>query len=136
MFDRFHRSDREKVDVGDQRLVEARRAKLPVDVLECDRRGLVRGRDADDLAARFREADRLGDRRRNVLRVGGRHRLQAERIRPTHGHATYVHDAGEAADRAVAGGTVVRGHGGISTPLPSAVNERQKSQRQVEGIHW
>ena len=136
VFDGFHRRDREKMDVGDERLVEARRAELPVDVLQRDRRGLIWGRDADDFAARFRQADGLGDRGRDVLRIGGRHRLQANRIFSAHGHATHVYDAGEAADRAVAGGTVVRGHGGISTPLPQSVNERQKSQRQVDGIHW
>jgi hypothetical protein len=136
VLDRLHRGRREEMDVGDQRLGEARRPELPPDVLERRRGGLVRGRDADDLAARFGQADRLRDRRRDVLRVGGRHRLHADRVRAPDAHAADVHDAGEAADRAVAGGTILRRHGVISTPLPPEVNVRQKSQRWDDGIHW
>ena len=68
--------------------------------------------------------------------VGSRHRLHPDGVVPAHADAAHVHDAGEAADRAVAGRTIVRGHGVISTPLPAAVNERQKSQRWEEGTHW
>ena len=77
MFDGFHRRGGEEMDVGDQRLVEARGAELLADLFERGGRGLVRSGDADNLAARFREADCLRDRRCDVFRVGGRHRLQA-----------------------------------------------------------
>ena len=136
VFDRLHRRGGQEVDVGHQRLGEARRPELLPDLLERGRRGLVRGRDADDLAARFGQADRLRDRRCDVLRVGGRHRLHSDGVVSAHADAAHVHDAGEAADRAVAGGTGVRGHGFNSTPLPAEVNERQKSQRWEDGTHW
>jgi hypothetical protein len=117
-------------------LREAGGAELRADLLERGGGGLVRGRDADDLAACFRQADRLRDRRGDVLRVGGRHRLHPDRVVAAYGHAADVHDAGEAADHAVAGGAILRRHGVNSTPLPPEVNVRQKSQRWDDGTHW
>jgi len=75
MFDRFHGGHRQEVDVGDQRLSEARGAELLVDLLERRGRRLVGSRHADNLATRFSEADALTQRRRHVLGVGRRHRL-------------------------------------------------------------
>jgi hypothetical protein len=70
-----------KMDIGDDRHID-----LPDDVLECQRRFLIRAGDADNVGAGgFQRLD-LGDCRRDIAGQGVGHRLHRDRRVAAHRH--------------------------------------------------
>ena len=107
VFDGFHGSAREKMDVGDEGNVgETGGGELGADGAQAFCGGNVGRGDTDDFATDLSQGDGLLDGGGDVLGVAGRHRLDTDRVAAANADTADIDGMGVTADGVVAGSAV------------------------------